>query len=60
MENKISVLPNGPILIEGTIQINLPDGQVETKENKTFLCRCGHSSKKPYCDGSHKKQGFIG
>ena len=37
---------NGPFKIE-------VDGKVVTA-----LCRCGHSSKKPFCDGSHRKVGF--
>ena len=61
MENtntKITVIPNGPLMVEGTITVT-KDGKEEAKE-KAFLCRCGHSKNKPYCDGSHKLNGFVG
>ncbi|MGB4445671.1 MAG: CDGSH iron-sulfur domain-containing protein, partial [Dysgonamonadaceae bacterium] len=37
-----------------------PDGKEEEKSGTIHLCRCGHSNKKPYCDGSHVKAGFQG
>lgn len=61
MENtKITVLTNGPLMVEGTIAVTKADGTLEVKEKKSFLCRCGHSANKPYCDGNHKKNDFIG
>lgn len=61
MENtKITVLANGPLMVEGTIVVTKTDGTSEVKETKSFLCRCGHSANKPYCDGNHKKNGFLG
>ena len=57
---KVTVLKNGPLMVEGTIQIIKTDGTTEGKENKCFLCRCGHSGNKPFCDGSHKKNNFVG
>lgn len=59
-QTKITVMANGPLMVEGSVPITKADGSVEIKENKFFLCRCGHSAKKPYCDGSHKKMSFIG
>ena len=57
---KITALANGPLMVEGQINVTKSDGTHETKEGKTFLCRCGHSSNKPYCDGMHKKNNFAG
>jgi hypothetical protein len=58
---KITLIANGPSMLEGgQIQIVHADGKTETKEGKVFLCRCGHSKDKPYCDGSHKKHEFVG
>ena len=62
MENtdkKIEILKDGPIMVEGPCIIKKPDGSEEEKIKKTFLCRCGASSNKPYCDGTHKKIGFT-
>jgi len=61
MENtniKATVLANGPLMVEGSITIVKKDGSSEIKEEKTFLCRCGYSQNKPYCDGSHKINNF--
>ena len=57
---KVQVIPNGPLKVEGMLEVELPDGTKETKEKTTFLCRCGHSSRKPYCDGAHRKMDFQG
>lgn len=57
---KVKVMFNGPLRVEGALEVELPDGSKELKEKITFLCRCGHSSKKPYCDGMHRKMDFQG
>lgn len=52
---------NGPLVIQGAIKVvdhlgnefPLPVGK-----DTIALCRCGHSQKKPFCDGSHKAAGF--
>jgi uncharacterized Fe-S cluster protein YjdI len=56
----IEIASNGPILIKTSCAIKHSDGREEVKEGITALCRCGASSNKPYCDGSHKKIGFEG
>ena len=59
-ENLVEVLHNGPLCVHGTLTVKHADGTAENKTIKTFFCRCGQSGKKPYCDGTHKKAGFIG
>lgn len=54
----IRVLPNGPLMMNGTIQITQKDGSVQVKEGKTTFCRCGASSNKPFCDGNHRNIEF--
>lgn len=56
----IKVIPNGPILINTDCHITHSNGETEIKKGKTTLCRCGGSSNKPYCDGSHRENGFQG
>ena len=55
---KVKVVPNGPLKVEGTLVVELADGTREVKENGAYLCRCGHSNKKPFCDGMHRKMRF--
>ena len=50
--------PNGPVKCEGRLTIKGSDGRA-TATDKAFLCRCGASGNKPYCDGTHKKIGFA-
>ncbi len=51
---RIEVSHNGPLRVTGTCVIIDKDGNETTKEGKFALCRCGLSSKKPFCDGAHK------
>lgn len=55
---KAQVLPNGPLLVQGTLDVKDKDGNVETKNGTTAFCRCGASQNKPYCDGAHAKIEF--
>ena len=55
---KIQVTAGGPLLINGTCIIVDKEGNETTKEGTTALCRCGHSSNKPYCDGAHRPNNF--
>ena len=55
----IRPIPNGPNRCEGPLTIRGSDGRTASSA-LTFLCRCGESHRKPYCDGTHKKIGFRG
>jgi CDGSH-type Zn-finger protein len=44
---------NGPIWVRGRIPVESADGSVYELRNSVALCRCGQSSNKPFCDGSH-------
>jgi uncharacterized Fe-S cluster protein YjdI len=58
--NVVETLPDGPLLVYGTITVK-HGGAEELKESKvTAFCRCGASSNKPYCDGTHVKINFSG
>ena len=52
------VLKNGPLEVNGTFTIKKPDGTIIEAHNPSYLCRCGGSSNKPFCDGTHNRIGF--
>lgn len=62
----ITVRDNGPFVIAGDdmARVRLVDAQgqtISTEGRKAIsLCRCGASTKKPFCDGTHSKIGFRG
>lgn len=50
----IKVSDKGPYVVSGNVELVDAEGnRFETKE-KFYLCRCGQSSRKPFCDGTHK------
>lgn len=55
----ILIHKNGSIEVVGDINIIQPDGLI-SQSKKSFLCRCGKSNNKPYCDGTHRKINFEG
>ncbi len=60
MPAKITINTNGSIRVEGDFVITDVEGNAFGLAGRTTigLCRCGHSENKPFCDGSHKRQGF--
>lgn len=58
-ESSIVACPDGPLLVRGSFEIVTPSGDPVPRSRKTVaLCRCGASTIKPYCDGTHKIIGF--
>jgi CDGSH-type Zn-finger protein len=57
----IRLRDNGPLVIDGAVKVIDADGNafvIDTAKPAVALCRCGHSARKPFCDGSHKAAGF--
>lgn len=63
-DTRITILEDGPVKVEaeGALEITDHDGNpVPHREGRAlFLCRCGGSRNKPFCDGTHSKIGFAG
>jgi len=55
---KIQALKNGPLLVKGAADILDSNGEILQSGSQVALCRCGHSNKKPFCDGMHAKAAF--
>lgn len=55
----ITPYPNGPLGVVGPVEIISGTGRTIDRAEKTTLCRCGNSGRKPYCDGTHKRIGFV-
>ena len=50
---------NGPYLVEGEVDLFDTEGnKISVDKPKIALCRCGASSNKPFCDGTHSVIGF--
>ena len=55
---KIAALDNGPYLVKDPVVVD-PKGNRFPAERETIaLCRCGGSTTKPFCDGTHSKVGL--
>lgn len=54
----ITIRNNGPYLVTGDVELRDADGNVYPARQNMALCRCGASTKKPFCDGTHSKAGF--
>lgn len=54
----LTALPAGPLQVEGNFRIEDADGNPIHAGTRTALCRCGASSSKPFCDGTHNTIGF--
>jgi uncharacterized Fe-S cluster protein YjdI len=58
-EVRVEPRPNGPLFLRGRIRIVDADGNLIREDTRVALCRCGGSANKPFCDGTHKTNGFT-
>jgi CDGSH-type Zn-finger protein len=59
MSVTITIRENGPYVVDGEFKLVDAAGN-EVPIKKKALCRCGGSTTKPFCDGTHSKIGFQG
>lgn len=59
-DGPVTITPakDGPLAVEGNSEIIAGSGRQLATKTRAFICRCGASQNKPYCDGSHKHTGF--
>lgn len=55
----VRILRHGPAVAEGDLVFAREDGTEVRRESKAFLCRCGYSARKPFCDAAHRRVGFA-
>lgn len=57
---RAKTVENGPLQVKGPIELVDHDGNTYDLQGRTtvFLCRCGGSTTKPFCDGTHSRKGF--
>lgn len=58
MQVSAEVVPNGPLLIHGSLTLKLKTGEEVARNGTTAFCRCGGSANPPFCDGTHARIGF--
>ena len=54
----ITVRKNGPYIVSGMAEVRDAEGNVYPAKETVVLCRCGASTNKPFCDGTHSEVGF--
>ena len=55
----VTPLPDGPNEVSGGVVVTDEAGNVIKEADKVYLCRCGFSANKPFCDGAHKREGWT-
>jgi CDGSH-type Zn-finger protein/uncharacterized Fe-S cluster protein YjdI len=56
---EITPLPDGPLKVAGPHEVTCGGGRAVRRASVAYLCRCGASANKPFCDGTHRKIGFT-
>ncbi len=60
-DTTVTTRKNGPYMVQGEIKLVDAEGNeitIDGDSGMVFLCRCGDSSNKPFCDGTHRAAGF--
>ena len=57
-EVTIETIKNGPYIVKGEVLLKDSEGNPYPVQKRVALCRCGASTEKPFCDGTHSKIGF--
>lgn len=54
---RVTVVPGGPVLVEGPVELVTPEGEVVTSDRFVVaVCACRRSKRFPFCDTSHRKR----
>ncbi|KDN22254.1 CDGSH iron-sulfur domain-containing protein [Amycolatopsis rifamycinica] len=54
---RVTVVPGGPVLVEGPVELSTPDGElVRSDRFLVAVCACRRSKRFPFCDTSHRKR----
>jgi CDGSH-type Zn-finger protein/uncharacterized Fe-S cluster protein YjdI len=54
----VEPIRDGPLHVSGNLEVVSGTGKTLNRVTECWLCRCGQSASKPYCDGTHKRIGF--
>ena len=54
------VFDGGPLEVSGNFRLVDSSGKIVETGEEVYLCRCGASANKPFCNGTHKRIGFSG
>ncbi len=62
MPTTVKVITDGPLMVKGDCEVQDAQGNPMPPKagDAIFLCRCGSSANKPFCDGTHKRVSFKG
>jgi CDGSH-type Zn-finger protein/uncharacterized Fe-S cluster protein YjdI len=55
---RVQPVRDGPLHVSGNLELITGTGKTVNRLTECWLCRCGQSNNKPYCDGTHKRVGF--
>lgn len=57
---RITVVPGGPMLVEGPVELALDDGTTVCSDRFVVaVCACRRSKRYPFCDTSHRARGRV-